>query len=281
MHIKGYIKIMQEMNKYCVFNKNLLGLSDSTDIEEAKQEWYFICREDRDDATGTCLCQHKIKHINYLYNKKTKKSVCVGSSCYKKFNFSAKAIEDSSLQYVLKQSITRGEYDVIHNVLEYSLSIKEQLLELLQRKFDKVKYQKEKRWVLLNEIKNLICDYGLTYLGQVCEDIEKQVHMLDESDELNRHVEAEKLRMFKEQQSVKASMNANRLDRLSYLLDHGVNEMIVDEGSICSRCDEQDANGKHYNNELTGNKSVYRCADCAVMTDHWMQSAFREKAFIL
>ena len=194
-------------------------LNSDADMEEAKQEWYFICREDKDDATGTCLCQHKIKHINYMYNKKTQKSVCVGSSCYKEVNFSAKAIEDSSLQYVLKQSITRGEYDVIHNVLEYSLSIKEQLLELFQRKFDKVKYQKEKRWVLLEEIKNSICDYGLTYLGQAYEDIEKQVHMLDESDELNRHVEAEKLRMIKEQQSVNASVKANRLDRLNYLLD--------------------------------------------------------------
>ena len=75
------------------FSENILKLSSSSDIDEAIKEWLFIDEGQTKEAENTCICQKKIKNFNYMYNYKTKKTILVGSSCFKKFNFSEKEIK--------------------------------------------------------------------------------------------------------------------------------------------------------------------------------------------
>uniref|UniRef100_A0A6C0EFJ4 Uncharacterized protein n=1 Tax=viral metagenome TaxID=1070528 RepID=A0A6C0EFJ4_9ZZZZ len=87
------------------FNENILKLSLNANIDNAKLEWEKIL-EDKND--GLCICQHKIKNIIYMYNILTKKTIMVGSRCYKKFNFNNTTIKSKILKDILKKNLLAG-----------------------------------------------------------------------------------------------------------------------------------------------------------------------------
>ena len=58
------------------FESNLLKLSESTDFDTAKTEWITIPREN-EEGNALCLCQHRIKNINYMCNTRTNKIITI------------------------------------------------------------------------------------------------------------------------------------------------------------------------------------------------------------
>ena len=72
----------------------------------------------------------------------------------------------------------------------------------------------------------------------------------------------------------KGKNNYNKVRNLDQIcnLDKGLN--LVDEKDACDRCMEKlGEDYKVYNND------IYRCKSCSILTDQWLNSDFREKAF--
>jgi hypothetical protein len=92
------------------FNENLLKLSQSSDIKIAKTEWYEIYKETKENGMeyGLCICQHKIKHIIYMFNKYTKKTISVGTGCCKKFKLQQNKLNNRILEDVFKNIFIKG-----------------------------------------------------------------------------------------------------------------------------------------------------------------------------
>ena len=69
------------------FEENLISLSKSNNIENAKEEWRFAFYNIRDDRRGKCICNKThLKHV-YLYrNKITGEWIECGKGCMKKHN---------------------------------------------------------------------------------------------------------------------------------------------------------------------------------------------------
>jgi hypothetical protein len=116
------------------FDQNLLKASSSNSLQEAKKEWVKVCDEKRTNKDGLCICQQKnIKNVEYFYNVKTKLTIIVGSVCCKKFDFSVDKIKNKILEDILKNNILKGEYEVIDNIIEYTNSVEEQLIEYFKK----------------------------------------------------------------------------------------------------------------------------------------------------
>lgn len=114
------------------FDVHLLALSKSDEIQIAKTEWFEIYREHRAEKTGLCICQHTLQHIIYMYNIYTNYTISVGVGCCKKFKIKLNIL-DKILKRVMTESIAKGEYKIINNILEYTTSIELQLLAFLKK----------------------------------------------------------------------------------------------------------------------------------------------------
>jgi hypothetical protein len=290
--------MIEKSSKY-KFDKNLLGLSLAKDIEEAKKEWYYICNETRPSDDGLCICQHKIKHVVYLYNKTTKKAISVGSACYKKFNFDAEKMSSPTFNYVLRDAIEKGKYIMIGNVIEFSNEVKDHLIECFWRSYNNVKYMKDARWDFLNTVKSLIDEYNLEYLEAFHEEIHDDIVKLDNADEIIKLVEQAKIDLFNEvqqkrikdeqlrrEEKVKEPKKAEmreRVARLSEQLDKGIEEEANrQKGNLCSRCHLPDENGKLYKIRApSGTLKLFRCKECSILADHWIDTKFSDRAFVL
>jgi hypothetical protein len=167
------------------FDINLLKASFSQIIENAKKEWNIIYEEKRENNDGLCICQRKVKNIIYMYNIITKNTIIVGSTCCKKFNMSNNILNNKILTNILKNSLTKGEYTNIDNIITYCQSVEEQLLNYFQTNFEKIIENIEKNTLeedryfssysyccqelksLSTDINELIQSYNLNYLDNI------------------------------------------------------------------------------------------------------------------
>jgi len=290
---------MSEKSSKYKFDKNLLELSTAQEIDEAKKEWYYICNETRQSDDGHCICNHKIKHVVYLYNKTTKKAISVGSACYKKFNLDAEKMSSPTFNYVLRDAIEKGKYTMIGNVMQFSDEIIDHLIECFWRAYDNVKYMKDARWDFLNTVKALMDEYSLNYLESFYHEIHDDVVKLDNADELIKLIEQAKMDRFNEiQQNIlkekqleqekkamdlKNSDMRERVAKLSGQLDKSIEEDANSlKGDLCSRCHLPDEYGKLYKIRApSGMLKLYRCRDCSILADHWIDTKFSDRAFVL
>jgi hypothetical protein len=185
------------MTKLYQFNINLLKLSNSNDIEIAKTEWYEIYRENRQEQTGICICQHKIKNIIYMYNIFNKNTICVGTGCCNKFKLKIMKMNNNIIKHVLMDMIIKGEYVIIDNIFEYTHDVQEQLLSYIKNKYNNVN-DIDKLKLGMIEINNLINEYGFTELELISEEINHKIIELQE--ELNHQQELKRLEELKEEQ---------------------------------------------------------------------------------
>ena len=111
---------------------NLLKLSVSDDFETALTEWELIFKEAKKDKQTLCICQRVIKNVYFLYNKQTNKSISVGSTCKNKFIKVERELEHPILKKIFTKAITRGQYEIIDNVIEYTLDIPDEVLNHIQ-----------------------------------------------------------------------------------------------------------------------------------------------------
>jgi hypothetical protein len=184
------------MTKTYKFNDNLLKLSKSTLLEDAKKEWYLIETCKTESYENICICQHKVKHLNYMYNIITKHTIICGYVCSKKFNLDKIKIKNKILLNILKIQIY-GEYAIIDNILIYSDTVKNKLIlyftEEINKNNDILKLKQH-----LDDIDDLINNYNIEYLEDIKQTIiEKQIELdrLKEKEwfeELKRHKEIEK-----------------------------------------------------------------------------------------
>ena len=149
------------------FNSNLIKLSTSDNIEDAKNEWEFILKKTEKDNNNLCICQHKIKHITYFYNIKNKNTIICGSKCCEKFKFSGREMKNKILSNILFDSLTKGDYKQINNLLKYSNDIKNTLIKQFTREYEnKINNQYELK-LLLNNIEELINYYSFDNLENI------------------------------------------------------------------------------------------------------------------
>ena len=121
-------KVNMGMNTYIMgeFPKhkltiNLLKLSYSDDFENAVTEWELIFKEAKKDKKIQCICQRVIRHAYFFYNKQTKQTISVGSTCKNKFMKIEKELEHPILKVIFANALTKGQYKIINNVVEYAL----------------------------------------------------------------------------------------------------------------------------------------------------------------
>lgn len=179
------------------FDTNLLNASHSNELENAKKEWKFVLEEKRDTQDGLCICQRRVKKVIFMYNVKTKLTIMVGSTCHKKFNMSSNKI-NKFLSNMLNNSLLKGEYSLINNIIKYSNSVEEELIKSFQFEYEKIisSYMHDKQtnnrsmkeWdyipkklsKLLEDIQILIEDYELDYLQDLYIQIFTKMHEIYE-----------------------------------------------------------------------------------------------------
>jgi hypothetical protein len=230
-----------------IFNIHLLKLSESNDIKIAKTEWCEIYKEKKEMSGehGLCICQHKIKYIIYMYNKYTKKTISVGTSCCKKFKLQQNKLNNRILQDVFRNIFIKGEYKIINNILEYTIQVEEQLVKYIRNKYEqnikKLNYLLE----LKNDIQNLIEGYSLNYLQNIFEEIQKQIKKIEEE-------------ILKEERLTEERLTKERLTK-----ERLTNEIVLQEMISITKLYEEPANkntckcGLMITNICNCNKSNY------------------------
>lgn len=155
------------------FNKNLLGLSKSDNIEIAKMEWEMIYEEKRENADSLCICQRKVKNIIYMFNTITNHTIIVGTTCRQKFNLKNSVLKNKLLLTVLKHFIQKGEYQSINNLIQYSHSVEEKLMEYIknQQNIHLKTLNINKLNELMNDVLDLITTHHLYYLEQIYKEL--------------------------------------------------------------------------------------------------------------
>jgi len=185
------------ISKSYKFETNLLKVSKSKDIEEAKREWCEIYTEHREIKTGLCICQHTLKNIKYMYNVSTKQTISVGTGCCQKFNLDINTLTNDILKSTLQKLIEKGEYKIINDIFEYTKDVQIQLINNIKIKYEKCPFNYDSLTDLKKNVKNLIDEYDLQYLQEVYNDID---NLITEHLALNEHkrIEDENIRIVNE-----------------------------------------------------------------------------------
>ena len=75
---------MESEKNYHNFERNLLKASYANNLKDATKEWVEITTKQY-ESKETCICNHKIKTVVFMYNSLTHKTIMVGTACFKKF----------------------------------------------------------------------------------------------------------------------------------------------------------------------------------------------------
>ena len=87
---------------------------------------------------------------------------------------------------IFTNAITRGEYNIINDVIEYASDIQEEVINHIQFKID-IATTSLKLNELKTEVKYLIDDYKIDYLGEVFSNIEnKFANRIKQANETKR-----------------------------------------------------------------------------------------------
>ena len=166
---------------YYKFENNLLKLSINTSIDGALIEWNEIYKEKRDEKSGLCICQHKIKNIYFMYNKLTKNTITVGTDCYKKFGFKKNGVIKNPIFYnVIKNILQKGEYEIIEDIVSYVNKIEDLLIKYIKNEYvniiNKHPIKLYKLEELIKNIEDLINEYDIQYLLNIFNEIKEKLN---------------------------------------------------------------------------------------------------------
>jgi len=112
------------INAYA-FEKNILVLSRTKNIEELPKEWFFV--SSYENGNGHCICNRKIKIINFFVNIETGHTIQAGSGCCKHLKLETNASHDNILVNLLKEY--SAEYENIFDLLRYSEKMRENIIQ--------------------------------------------------------------------------------------------------------------------------------------------------------
>jgi len=253
-----------------MFNTNLLKASQSNDILIAKTEWYEIYRVSHDDKKGLCLCTHKIKHVVYMYNKFTKKTISVGTTCCKKFKLQQHLLPNTILKNTLIHVLTKsnffikGEYGIITNIDDYMNAVKIQLISYIKSQYIN-NNNIHKLLELQQKINNLINEYNIEYLNSVYYELQDQIEDLKMWEQINNdwvekkrlqklHIENERLQKLhiENERLQKLQIENNRVENERLQKLQIENDRLINKFSEKTRLD----------NELLNNSRIKYNDDC-------------------
>jgi hypothetical protein len=201
------------------FEANLLNLSDSNDFVKAIKEWNFIYKEKYEHQDKTCVCNHKVKNCIFLYNKITKKTIIVGTECYKKFGFEKKKNSTRKTIYhqMLIEMLTKGEYESLEDgLLEYSKNCEEEVKQHYKERMETDDLEDLKD--LFDEVNYLIKEFNLNYLVSIRKEISVKINdikteqKIAEELEKKRKEELEKKRI-EEERILREELEKKRKER--------------------------------------------------------------------
>lgn len=150
------------------FDNNLIELSKNKTIELARLEWRFIVKQELEEPYGLCICQHKIKHANYMFNIYTKHIIMVGTGCSKKLKIQMNVLNNRILNIIIYDMI--GEYKLIDNLFEYAEDVKNRLIKYITQQIN-ISNSTILLNILRDEVKSLIDDYNLLDLQHIYDEI--------------------------------------------------------------------------------------------------------------
>ena len=252
--------------KYYKFENNLLKLSINTSIDGALIEWNEIYKEMRDENTGLCICQRKIKNIYFMYNKLTKKTISVGSNCYTKFGFKKNGVIKNPIFYnVIKNILQKGEYEIIEDIVSYVNKIEDSLIKYIKNEYDNIinkhPIKLDKLEELIKNIENLINEYDIQYLLNIFNEIKErlnkeQLKKLEKERLEKEQLEKERLekeRLQKEQLEKERLENGRlqKLEKVNCIID---NSLYI----VCASCKNNVSRYNTWNRE----KQCYYCNNC-------------------
>ena len=172
---------MSVKNAKYKFEKNLLEISKSKNINDALIEWENIFIEQRDKQNALCICQKKLKNVYYMYNKTNMKTIIVGGKCLKKFSLKEieKNIYTKAVNNVFKKVKSNGEYDIIDDIDKYSSNVEQELIDYITKEFEINLNDEYKLQELIKNIKLVIDKYNLNYLNDKCNEISNQIKKIE------------------------------------------------------------------------------------------------------
>ena len=126
------------MGYYETLKEEIFKLSfEKQDFQEACLEWFLKCVEhaDKNSEWSNCACTHDIKNRYVIRNKKTNKTITVGSCCINHFESQlklvGKAVKENRINLALileaKQYLSDWEYSFILDIYRKRVFSKKQL----------------------------------------------------------------------------------------------------------------------------------------------------------
>ena len=170
------------------FNKRLVDVSESKDLNEAKKEWEFFVKE-KCDKNKICICGKKIKNVQYFFNKMNGNIICCGTKCCKNF-IDIIIMSNKTLEKIFKLKSPYNEYKQFSNIQEYLDYVKDELKSFMLKEIQNSKFNN--LIILLENIININKTYGLTVFDNYIESIKLKIIELIPSyieDELNKDFE--------------------------------------------------------------------------------------------
>lgn len=172
------------------FEANLLKLSDSDDFVKVIKEWIFIYKKKCEHQDKTCVCNHKVKNCIFLYNKITKKTIIVGTECYKKFGSEKKkkSTRVTIYQQMLIDMLNKGEYESLEDgLLEYSKNCEEEVKQHYEERMESDDLEELED--LLNEVNYLINEFNLNYLVFIRKEISVKINDIKTEQKIAEELE--------------------------------------------------------------------------------------------
>ena len=207
------------------FKEHILNLSQNkNNYEIALKEWWQMPKLYKKLQTGycKCICQHKLKYYYIINNKKTHKTITVGTECYKKFGFND---INRDINEIYKDTINKyfkGEYDPINDVDEFSINI-----EIIIEQDLKYRYENNINNIkILNYLKTniieLIEDYNFTCLEELKNLIIQTITVLEQKkfneEKIKQKIEEKRIKKLKieEEERQKIIAENNKINEENY-----------------------------------------------------------------
>ncbi len=115
------------------FEKNILGLSKTRNVDELHLEWVAVGYEKTDGNDVRCVCNRWIKYVYYFYNHVTNRTIAVGTACADKLKeIIGRNGKARSVVNLCDLGLKPGIYTEITDLEAYSEEIRRQICALLR-----------------------------------------------------------------------------------------------------------------------------------------------------
>jgi len=204
------------------FKPNILQLSQSEDIDEALQEWYFYSQERVPHKTRTCVCNSNITVVYTYLNSKTGHACLLGGNCHKEMRAVARKNGKRNVDSLLCMEFDPTTYTEITDMAAYSSAILQKILTDIRNKvlntYVILELQEYKRFILTfaidtSEVVQLINDRIQQRSAEITQaelERQRQEQFRQQYLQRQREIAAEQRRIMQEAARVAAQQEIER-----------------------------------------------------------------------